>query len=172
MVETELGEWRRSHYSKELKPSLKESDVTIMGWISSIRSHGNITFIALMDQTGEIQIVAKKGSCSDALFENISKLKEHSSVGLIGTVKISEKAKIHRIPVISNGANASNLSSIKDHPWFIRVVTPSELYERYLIDVAKQLKVLDIAYFFTTDAWGQGASKVIHEATKKNKINK
>ena len=86
-------------------------------------------------------------------------------------VKISEKAKIHRIPVISNGANASNLSSIKDHPWFIRVVTPSELYERYLIDVAKQLKVVDIAYFFTTDAWGQGASKVIHEATKKNKIN-
>ena len=91
MVESELGDWRRSHYSKELKPSLKESDVTIMGWISSIRSHGNITFIALMDQTGEIQIVAKKGSCSDALFENISKLKEHSSVGLIGTVKISEK---------------------------------------------------------------------------------
>ena len=92
MVETELGDWRRSHYSKELKPSLKESDVTIMGWISSIRSHGNITFIALMDQTGEIQIVAKKGFCPDALFENISKLKEHSSVGLIGTVKISEKA--------------------------------------------------------------------------------
>ena len=30
-------------------------------------------------------------------------------------VKISEMANIHRIPVISNGANASNLSSIKDH---------------------------------------------------------
>ena len=130
MVETELGDWRRSHYSKELKPSLNESDVTIMGWISSIRSHGNITFIALMDQTGEIQIVAKKGSCPDVLFENISKLKEHSSVGLIGTVKISEKAKIHRIPVISNGANASNLSSIKDHPWFVGVQFHPELKSR------------------------------------------
>ena len=29
MVETELGEWRRTHYSKELEPSLGESDVTI-----------------------------------------------------------------------------------------------------------------------------------------------
>ena len=33
MVETELGDWRRSHYSKELDSSLAESDVTIMGWI-------------------------------------------------------------------------------------------------------------------------------------------
>ena len=92
MVENNLGEWRRSHYSKELSPSLKESDVTIMGWISSVRSHGNITFLTLVDKTGEVQIVAKKGSSSDVLIENISKLKEHSSVGLIGTVKISEKA--------------------------------------------------------------------------------
>ena len=92
MVENELGDWRRSHYSKQLKPSLKESDVTIMGWISSIRSHGNITFVTLVDKTGETQIVAKKGSCPDDLFENISKLKEHSSIGLIGTVKTSEKA--------------------------------------------------------------------------------
>ena len=92
MVENNLGEWRRSHYSKELGPSLKESDVTIMGWISSVRSHGNITFLTLVDKTGEVQIVAKKGSSSDVLIENISKLKEHSSVGLIGTVKISEKA--------------------------------------------------------------------------------
>ena len=92
MVETELGKWRRSHYSNELDPSLNETDVTIMGWISSIRGHGNITFLTLVDKMGEIQIVAKKGSSSDDLIENISKLKEHSSVGLLGTVKKSEKA--------------------------------------------------------------------------------
>ncbi|SVD44634.1 uncharacterized protein METZ01_LOCUS397488, partial [marine metagenome] len=92
MVETELGEWRRSHYSTELEPSLAESDVTVMGWISSVRSHGNITFLTIVDKMGEVQIVAKKGSSPDDLIENISKLKEHSSVGLIGTVKTSEKA--------------------------------------------------------------------------------
>ena len=40
MVETELGEWRRTHYSKELDASMAGSDVTVMGWISSIRGHG------------------------------------------------------------------------------------------------------------------------------------
>ena len=92
MVETELGKWRRSHYSNELDPSLSETDVTVMGWISSVRSHGNITFLTLVDKVGEVQIVAKKGSSPDHLIENISKLKEHSSVGLLGTVKKSEKA--------------------------------------------------------------------------------
>jgi len=92
MVETELGEWRRSHYSKDLDASMEGSDVTIMGWISSIRGHGNITFLTLVDKMGAIQIVAKKGSSPDDLVQSISKLKEHSSIGLIGTVKTSEKA--------------------------------------------------------------------------------
>jgi len=92
MDETELGKWRRSHYSNELDLSLSETDVTVMGWISSIRGHGNITFLTLVDKAGEVQIVAKKGSSPDHLIENISKLKEHSSVGLLGIVKKSEKA--------------------------------------------------------------------------------
>ena len=33
MGETELGEWRRTHYSKELAASMAGSDVTVMGWI-------------------------------------------------------------------------------------------------------------------------------------------
>ena len=92
MVETELGEWRRSHYSKDLDASMEGSDVTIMGWISSIRGHGNITFLTLVDKMGAIQVVAKKGSCPDDLVQSISKLKEHSSIGLLGTVNTSEKA--------------------------------------------------------------------------------
>jgi len=92
MVETELGEWRRSHYSKYLDASMEGSDVTIMGWISSIRGHGNITFLTLEDKMGSIQVVAKKGSNQDDLVQSISKLKERSSIGFIGTVKTSEKA--------------------------------------------------------------------------------
>ena len=92
MVETELGNWRRTHYSNELDPSLGESDVTVMGWISSVRGHGNISFATIVDKMGEIQIVAKKGSCPDNVLENISKLKQHSCVGIIGKVKASEKA--------------------------------------------------------------------------------
>ena len=61
MVETELGEWRRTHYSKELDASMAGSDVTIMGWISSIRGHGNITFLTLVDKMGDDPSCYKKG---------------------------------------------------------------------------------------------------------------
>jgi aspartyl-tRNA synthetase len=36
--------------------------------------------------------VAKKGSCPDDVLENISKLKQHSCIGIIGRVQASEKA--------------------------------------------------------------------------------
>ena len=115
MAETELGSWRRSHYSKELDTSMVGSDVTVMGWISSIRGHGNITFLTLVDKMGTIQIVAKKGSSPEDLLQNISKLKEHSSIGLIGTVKTSEKAP-NGIEILPN--NLRIFSSVEKIPPF------------------------------------------------------
>ena len=85
-------------------------------------------------------------------------------------VEIAEVAERYGVPVISNGANASILSSPEDFPWFVRVVTPSEAYEGYLIDVAARFGVKEIGYFHTTDAWGLGARKVIHENTSRNGI--
>ena len=78
-------------------------------------------------------------------------------------VEIARVAERFGVPVISNGANASMLSSAEAFPWFVRVVPPSEAYEGYLIDVAAELGVEGIAYFHTTDAWGLGARKVIRE---------
>ena len=71
MIETELGEWRRTHYSNNLDPSLAGTDVIIMGWVSSVRGHGNISFLTIIDRMGEIQIVAKKNTCPDNVFETI-----------------------------------------------------------------------------------------------------
>jgi len=78
-------------------------------------------------------------------------------------VEIANMAAKYEVPVISNGANASALSSSEEFPWFVRVVTPSEAYEGYLIDVAAHFGITDIAYFYTTDAWGLGARNVIHD---------
>ncbi len=92
MIETDLGNLRRTHYSKELDPSKDGSEVTVMGWILSVRGHGNISFVTIRDNMGDIQIVAKAGDCPDEIREKISKLKEHSSIGVTGKVKASEKA--------------------------------------------------------------------------------
>lgn len=92
MINTELGDLRRTHYSKDIDSSKSGSDVTVMGWVLSVRGHGNISFLNLRDKFGDIQIVAKKGACPDEIVEKISNLKPHSSIGIIGKVKSSEKA--------------------------------------------------------------------------------
>jgi aspartyl-tRNA synthetase len=51
--EQELGDWRRTHYSKEILPTLNDKQITVMGWVSSTRSHGNIQFVIIRDGLGE-----------------------------------------------------------------------------------------------------------------------
>ena len=90
--EEELGNWRKSHYSSEINPSLEGRAVTLMGWISSIRDHGNIQFIMLRDKDGDTQIIAKKGQCPDLVYEQVLQLKEHTSLGVNGKVISQRKA--------------------------------------------------------------------------------
>ncbi|HUT06759.1 MAG TPA: aspartate--tRNA(Asn) ligase [Nitrosopumilaceae archaeon] len=92
MIETELGSLRRSHYSDELDSSKDGIDVTVMGWVLTVRGHGNISFLTIKDKNGEIPIVAKKGDCPDEVREKLSSLKAHSSIAISGKVKSSEKS--------------------------------------------------------------------------------
>ncbi len=92
MIETELGTLRRSHYSDELNASMDGTQVTVMGWVLTVRGHGNISFATVRDKNGDLSIVAKKGDCPDEIREKISSLKAHSSIGIIGIIKASEKA--------------------------------------------------------------------------------
>ena len=92
MIGTELGDLRRTHYSSGLNPSLEGQDVTVMGWVLSVRGHGNISFLNIRDKDGQVQVVAKKGACPDDVREKISRLKAHSAVSITGRVQASEKA--------------------------------------------------------------------------------
>jgi len=92
MIETELGKLRRSHYSNEITSDMDGNEVTIMGWVLTIRGHGNITFGTIRDKYGDISVIAKKGDCPDEIREKISSLKAHSSIAVSGKVKSSDKA--------------------------------------------------------------------------------
>jgi len=92
MVNTDLGNLRRTHYSDQLDPSMDGQDVVLMGWVESIRGHGNISFVSIRDKNGKFQVVAKKGDCPDEVLESLSDIKPHSSIGISGKVKKSEKA--------------------------------------------------------------------------------
>ena len=92
MISTELGDLRRSNYSDEISSDMDGKTVTVMGWVLTVRGHGNISFLTIRDKNGDIPIVAKKGDCPDEIREKISELKAHSSIAVSGSVKSSEKA--------------------------------------------------------------------------------
>ena len=92
MIETELGKLRRTHYSDALSENNDGDTVTVMGWILTVRKHGNISFATIRDKNGDISIVAKKGNCPEEIRNAISTIKAHSSVAITGTVKTSKKA--------------------------------------------------------------------------------
>ncbi|HJW19988.1 MAG TPA: aspartate--tRNA(Asn) ligase, partial [Candidatus Nitrosotalea sp.] len=92
MIGTELGNWRRTIYSNQLEPSMEGKEVVVMGWISSVRDHGNLVFILLNDKEGQMQITAKAGVCPDDIKESLVKLKEQSTIAVKGIVKPSAKA--------------------------------------------------------------------------------
>ena len=54
MIDTELGKLRRSHYSDELNSSMDGIQVTVMGWVLTVRGHGNISFATIRDKNGSL----------------------------------------------------------------------------------------------------------------------
>ena len=92
MIDNELGNWRRTIYSHELDPSMDGKEAIVMGWVSSVRDHGNLVFMMLTDKEGDIQVTAKAGSCPDEIRQAIVKLKEQSCVAVKGIIKPSSKA--------------------------------------------------------------------------------
>ena len=58
LMET-LGDWQRTHYSKEIKPEMDNQEVILMGFVRELRDIGKLKFIKLADREGFIQIIAK-----------------------------------------------------------------------------------------------------------------
>ncbi|MDC0186986.1 aspartate--tRNA(Asn) ligase [Candidatus Nitrosopelagicus sp.] len=92
MIETELGDLRRTHHSTELSSLAEGTDVVVMGWVVTVRGHGNIVFATIRDKLGNIQIITKSGECDDDIREKLSHLKEHSSIAVIGKTRKNEKS--------------------------------------------------------------------------------
>jgi|TARA_B110000263_G_scaffold45808_1_gene37862 aspartyl-tRNA synthetase len=92
MIGNELGDLRRSHYSIELGSLDEGTDVTVMGWVVTVRGHGNIVFATIRDKLGNIQIITKSGECDDDIREKLSTLKQHSSIAVVGKTRKNEKS--------------------------------------------------------------------------------
>src|SRR5690348_17555877 len=108
-----MDQWRRTHYSSEIPSCSEKEGVIVMGWVSSIRDHGNLHFVQVKDRFGETQVVAKKGDCPDSVLEQIQSLKEHSSLAVKGHVRLQQKSPTGaeivpiELKIFSNARNAA-----------------------------------------------------------------
>jgi nondiscriminating aspartyl-tRNA synthetase len=82
-----LGEWRRTHYSSEIRPELDGREIIIFGWVKEIRDLGGIRFLILRDREGNVQITIPRKKVSQELLEKSNVLQTQYSIGVKGVVK-------------------------------------------------------------------------------------
>ena len=140
MIGTELGDLRRTHYSIELNSLDEGTEVVVMGWVLTVRGHGNIAFATIRDKLGSIQIITKSGECDDDIREKLSTLKQHSSIAVVGKTRKNEKSPtgIEVIPtemrVFSDVEKIAPFEpyakDVKNIVIFTRTIIKNESYEK------------------------------------------
>ena len=110
--------WKRTHYSKSIDTTTNGSEVTIIGWISSIREHSNIKFLTVNDRFGSIQVILKKGEYPASLESEISKIRDNTAIAIKGKVRTEPKAP-NGIELIPNDFRILSLAN-KNSPIVIQ----------------------------------------------------
>lgn len=136
IAENELGDWRRTHYSFQISDSVINEVVTIIGWISSKRDHGNVLFVQLRDKFGDIQILVKKKELSENIFESLKSLKEHSSIAIRGKV-VEQKNSSKEFEVIPEEIKILSVSN-KPAPFLTKSISSIG------IDTRLDLRAIDL----------------------------
>lgn len=90
----------RIHNVKDLRNSTQidkigskvGEEVSINGWVKSIRSSGKISFIQFRDGRGDIQIVAEEKNLNPEVWNQVSELTQESSLQITGIVKADKRS--------------------------------------------------------------------------------
>ncbi len=96
----------RTHLCSELTDKNLNQQVTLSGWVDTIRDHGNLIFIDLRDNYGITQCVV---DAQKNIFESISNLTNESVIKIQGTViKRSQETKNDNISTGSIEVDVTN----------------------------------------------------------------
>ncbi|MHA1519205.1 MAG: aspartate--tRNA(Asn) ligase [Promethearchaeota archaeon] len=87
-----IGDLRKTHYSRDLSPSLAGKEVVVGGWVSRIRKMGAMVFMTIQDKFGTFQVIAKKDVVTEEVFEKTKSLGHQWCLLVRGEVKAFEKA--------------------------------------------------------------------------------
>jgi len=78
----------RTNYNLEIRKNYVDKEVTVSGWVNSIRDHGGVYFIDLRDTSGLVQIVANPTSLSKEEYEKYHALRDEWVIEVTGKVRL------------------------------------------------------------------------------------
>jgi len=132
----QLGDWRRTHYSREIKPEMDGKEVVVFGWVQEIRDLGGIRFVILQDREGTVQITIHRDQAKKELIKKADSLQRQYSIGVRGVAKKTEMTQ-RGIEVIPEEIRTLGVAQ---HPLPLDITgrTPAE------IDVRLDARVLDL----------------------------
>ena len=79
----------RTHTCDALRPADVGSDVTLVGWVDTVRDHGGVIFIDLRDRAGKTQVVFHPEN-------NAALAAEAESLRVESVIQVSGKV-VHRL---------------------------------------------------------------------------
>ncbi|MFW5981775.1 MAG: lysine--tRNA ligase [Halanaerobiaceae bacterium] len=89
--------YKVTHHASEIESNfekLEEQEVSLMGRIMAIRTHGKASFADLMDMTGRIQLYVKVNQVGEEAYEFFSNLDIGDIIGVTGTVFKTRRGQI------------------------------------------------------------------------------
>ncbi len=82
-----LNDWRRTHYSADIKPEMDGQEVILVGWVHEIRDLGALRFVILQDREGTMQVTILKKKASNEVLSKSDDLQKRYTIGVKGVVK-------------------------------------------------------------------------------------
>jgi aspartyl-tRNA synthetase len=96
-----LTDFTKRTFSSDLGINDIGKEVSIMGWVDSLRDHGDILFIHLRDRSGIVQVVFNPEKSSPRVIDLAGTLKNEFCIGVSGHV--TEREPDTKNPVLSTG---------------------------------------------------------------------
>ncbi len=173
----ELGDWRKTHYTKDITPELVDREIILGGWVRNYRNLGGLKFISLQDKYGERQITLKRGVVSDDVFDN-TKFGYQYCIMVRGIVKafneapggieiIPSEIKLlnktpDKLPIDMTGETVSELDLRLNH----RALDLRSLKNQAIVEIRGELLRAIRKFLFKRDFTEITTPKIIGSATE------
>lgn len=133
---------KRTNTCNELTAADKGKEVSLIGWVQSVRDHGGILFIDLRDRDGITQVVFHPEAAN--VYEKAQKLKDESVIQIFGKVELREDGtknpnlKTGEIEVVASDMVIHNICDVLPFP------LDDEHADRVNEDLRLQYRYLDL----------------------------